>query len=77
VWLRWGGGVALAVVVVLPLAGYGSLLFFERLDRVIGRGRALGLFVLRRRAFLRLAAERRAIHSAIVALARELDPAAP
>ena len=77
VWLRWGGGVALAVVVVLPLAGYGSLLFFERLDRVIGRGRALGLLVLRRRAFLRLAAERRAIHGAIVALGRELDLAAP
>lgn len=73
VWLWLGMWTALAALLVLPVAGYGSLLFFERLDRVAGRVRALGLYVLRRRAFLRLVAERRAIRAAIVALGRELE----
>src|SRR2546428_2521576 len=40
---------------------FRSLVFFERLDRVIGAARALGLFLFRRRAFLRMLAERKAI----------------
>jgi len=77
VWLRLGPWAALAALLILPVAGYGSLLFFERLDRVAGRARALGFYVRRRRAFLRLVAERRAIRDAIMALGGELDVAVP
>ena len=69
----WRGvGAAAAALVVVPFAGYGSLLFFERLDRLVGRVRALGLVLFRRWAFLRLVAERRAIRQDLLALAREL-----
>ena len=69
---RWGlerGALALAAA---PLTGYATLVFFERLDRVIGAARALGLFVLRRWAFLRLLAERKGIREDILALGRDL-----
>lgn len=69
---RWGlerGALALAAA---PLTGYATLVFFERLDRVIGAARALGLFVVRRWAFLRLLAERKGIREDILALGRDL-----
>jgi hypothetical protein len=49
------------------------LLVFERIDRLFGAARALALFTLRRRAFLRLAVERRGIREEIVELGRALD----
>src|SRR5439155_1224675 len=60
VWLWLGMNATLPAAIVLPLTGYAALIFFERLDRVVGGARALGLFVFRRRAFLRLLEEQRA-----------------
>ncbi|HEU5261324.1 MAG TPA: 1-acyl-sn-glycerol-3-phosphate acyltransferase [Gemmatimonadales bacterium] len=69
-----GSGAVLLTVAVLPLTAYAALLFFERLDRVIGGARALALFTVRRRAFLRLLAERKAIREDILQVARSLFP---
>jgi len=75
IW-RWQGlAAALLALALLPLTGYAALGFFERLDRVVGGARALGLFVFRRRAFLRLLAERKAIREDILALGREIGAA--
>jgi len=57
---------------VAPLTAYAALVFFERLDRIIGGARALSLFVFRRWAFLRLLAERHGIRDEILALGREI-----
>src|SRR2546428_8065015 len=73
VWLWRGPWAAALVAPALPLTGYVALQFAERLDRVIGATRALSIFLLRRRAFLRLTAERRAIREEILALGREVD----
>ncbi len=72
VWAWRGWWVAAVATVLLPFAGYGSLVFFERLDRLVGRARAVGLFLFKRWAFLRLVVERRAIREEILGLAREL-----
>jgi 1-acyl-sn-glycerol-3-phosphate acyltransferase len=72
-WVWLGPKAGLAVLVMLPLAGMGSLWFFERLDRLVGRARALRLLLFRRRAFLRLTAERRAIRDQIVELGATLE----
>jgi len=71
-WVWLGLKPGLAVLVMLPLAGMGSLWFFARLDRLVGRARALKLLLFRRRAFLRLTAERRAIRDQIVELGATL-----
>ena len=65
-----GGVVTLALA---PLLAYAALVFFERLDRIIGATRALGLFTFRRWAFLRLLAERHAIREEIIALGRSVE----
>ncbi len=75
-WLWRGMAWGLVSLGAAPLTGYAALVFFERLDRVVGAARALGLFAFRRWAFLRLAAERRAIRQEIVALGREVEGAA-
>jgi glycerol-3-phosphate O-acyltransferase / dihydroxyacetone phosphate acyltransferase len=67
-----GGVVTLAVA---PLLAYAALVFFERLDRIIGATRALGLFTFRRWAFLRLLAERKRIQEDILALGRDIGAA--
>jgi glycerol-3-phosphate O-acyltransferase / dihydroxyacetone phosphate acyltransferase len=72
VGVRWGLERGALALVAAPLTGYAALMFFERLDRVIGAARALGLFVLRRWAFLRLLAERKGIREDILALGRDL-----
>jgi len=64
-------------VVSLPLAAYAGLVFLERLDRLIGGARALGLFLFKRWAFLRLLAERKAIQEDILALGREIEGVSP
>jgi len=73
VWLWRGPWAAALVAPALPLTGYVALHFAERLDRVMGATRALAIFLLRRRAFLRLTAERRAIREEILELGREVD----
>ena len=71
---RWRGmEVGVLALAVAPLAAYAALVFFERLDRIIGGARALGLFLFRRWAFLRLLAERHAIREEIVALGRAVE----
>ena len=75
VWLWQGMDATVTAAIALPLTGYAALIFFERLDRVIGEARALGLFAFRRRAFLRLLAEQRAIRDEILALGREIEAA--
>jgi hypothetical protein len=71
-WLWWGVDAGVVALVVVPLAGYAALLWFERLDRIIGGARALSLFAFRRWAFLRLLAERNGIRDEILALGREI-----
>jgi len=74
IWLWRGGGpwAALFVAPVLPLTGYVALHFAERFDRLVGATRALAILVFRRRAFLRLTAERHRIREEILALGREV-----
>jgi len=75
---RWRGvEAALWTVVSLPLAAYAALAFVERLDRLIGGARALGLFLFKRWAFLRLLAERKSIREDILALGREIEDVSP
>jgi glycerol-3-phosphate O-acyltransferase/dihydroxyacetone phosphate acyltransferase len=66
----WMAGVVSAVL--LPLAGYVALRFFEQLDDVIGRTRALTWRVARRAAFARLMRTRHELRDEIVALAEEM-----
>lgn len=62
---------ALISLVVVPVCGYVAILFFEELDRSLGGLRALAFFLIRRRFFVRLLAERKAIRNEIIALGRE------
>ena len=68
-WLNWEW--ALLALLVLPLLGYLAVRFFEELDTSIGGLRALAFFLMRRRFFVRLLAERKAIHREILALGEE------
>lgn len=69
---RFGGwALALIAVVVIPASGYLAILFFEGLDRFMGGVRAMAFFLIRRRFFVRLLAERKAIRSEILALGEE------
>ncbi len=67
------GGWTLALIasVLVPLAGYLAIRFFEGLDEFLGGLRALAFFLMRRRFFVRLLAERNAIRSEILALGEE------
>ena len=62
---------SLAVAAVLPLAGYLAIRFFEGFDSFLGGMRALVFFLMRRRFFVRLLAERKAIRNEILALGEE------
>ncbi|MDX6574175.1 MAG: glycerol-3-phosphate O-acyltransferase / dihydroxyacetone phosphate acyltransferase [Blastocatellia bacterium] len=68
----WMSGVAL--MILTPLCGYVAVRFFEEIDRFFGSFVALALFVTRRRSFVRLLAERTAIHREILALGSEAEP---
>ncbi|MDX6557424.1 MAG: glycerol-3-phosphate O-acyltransferase / dihydroxyacetone phosphate acyltransferase [Blastocatellia bacterium] len=68
----WMSGVAL--IILTPLCGYVAVRFFEEIDRFFGSFVALALFVTRRRSFVRLLAERTAIHREILALGSEAEP---
>jgi 1-acyl-sn-glycerol-3-phosphate acyltransferase len=68
----WAGGLAALVsVIAVALCGYGAVRFFEELDRFYGSFAALALFVLKRRFFVRLLAERAAIRQEIIALGED------
>jgi len=62
---------ALATLLLMPLLGYLAVRFFEEFDKSIGGLRALAFFLMRRRFFVRLLAERKAIHREILALGEE------
>jgi len=66
-----GWTLALAALTLIPAAGYLAILFFEGFDRFMGGVRALAFFLVRRRFFVRLLAERKAIRSEILALGRD------
>jgi glycerol-3-phosphate O-acyltransferase/dihydroxyacetone phosphate acyltransferase len=66
-----GWTLALLAVLLIPAAGYVAILFFEGFDKFLGGVRALAFFLVRRRFFVRLLAERKAIRSEILALGRE------
>jgi glycerol-3-phosphate O-acyltransferase/dihydroxyacetone phosphate acyltransferase len=70
----WRFGVAYGIVtaLLLPLLGYIALRFFEQLDDVIGRTRALTWRIARRSAFERLMRTRGELRDEIVALAAEM-----
>lgn len=70
----WRFGLAYGVLtaLVLPLLGYVALRFFEQLDDVIGRTRALTWRIARRSAFERLMRTRGELRDEIVALAEEM-----
>jgi glycerol-3-phosphate O-acyltransferase/dihydroxyacetone phosphate acyltransferase len=62
---------SLIAIVVLPMAGYIAIRFSEGLDEFLGSLRALVFFLMRRRFFVRLLAERKAIRNEILALGEE------
>ncbi|HET6863331.1 MAG TPA: lysophospholipid acyltransferase family protein [Pyrinomonadaceae bacterium] len=70
----WVG--ALAALIVIPFCGYVAIIFFEELDRSLGGLRALTFFLFRRRFFVRLLAERKAIRNEILSLGKESPLAA-
>jgi hypothetical protein len=73
-WM-FNGWLAVAIsLLALPLCGYAAVRFFEEIDRFYGSFAALALFVLRRRRFVRLLAERAAIKREIVALGKRASP---
>jgi 1-acyl-sn-glycerol-3-phosphate acyltransferase len=66
-----GWKLALIATALIPLAGYLAIRFFEEFDKFLGGLRALAFFLVRRRFFVRLLAERKAIRSEILALGEE------
>ncbi len=66
-----GWWLAIIVATMIPLAGYLAIRFFEEFDKFWGGLRALAFFLVRRRFFVRLLAERKAIRSEILALGEE------
>jgi glycerol-3-phosphate O-acyltransferase / dihydroxyacetone phosphate acyltransferase len=73
-WRLAGWRTGLAAMVITPVCGYVAVRFFEEIDRFFGSFVALRLFVTRRRSFVRLLAERAAIHREIMALGAEAEP---
>jgi len=70
-WRLIGWEVALAAAVVVPVSGFVAIKFFEAIDNFMGGLRALVFFLMRRRFFVRLLAERKAIRNEILALGKE------
>lgn len=66
-----GWTLAIIGVLLIPAAGYLAILFFEGFDRFLGGLQALAFFLVRRRFFVRLLAERKAIRNEILALGKE------
>jgi glycerol-3-phosphate O-acyltransferase/dihydroxyacetone phosphate acyltransferase len=71
VYTAFGWMFAVLALITIPLAGYIAIVFFEELDRSIAGVRVLAYFLVRRRFFVRLLAERKAIRNEIIALGKE------
>jgi 1-acyl-sn-glycerol-3-phosphate acyltransferase len=67
---------AVLMLLVIPFCGYVAIVFFEELDKSIAGLRVLMFFLVRRRFFVRLLAERNAIRNEIIALGKEIPTAA-
>jgi glycerol-3-phosphate O-acyltransferase / dihydroxyacetone phosphate acyltransferase len=74
-YVFFGWLVALPALVVIPFCGYAAIIFYEELDKSIAGIRVLTFFLVERRFFVRLLAERNAIRDEIIALGKE-TPAA-
>ena len=70
-YLLFGWWAAVGALLVIPVCGYLAIIFFEELDKSIAGIRVLMFFLVRRRFFVRLLAERKAIRNEIVSLGRE------
>lgn len=66
-----GWWAAVVALLVIPVCGYVAIIFFEELDKSIAGIRVLTFFLVRRRFFVRLLAERKAIRNEIVSLGKE------
>ena len=66
---------AALTLAVVPVCGYLAIVFFEELDKSIAGLRVLMFFLVRRRFFVRLLAERNAIRNEILALGKEIPTA--
>lgn len=66
---------AVVVLAVVPFCGYLAIVFYQELDKSIAGLRVLMFFLVRRRFFVRLLAERNAIRNEIVALGKEIPTA--
>jgi glycerol-3-phosphate O-acyltransferase/dihydroxyacetone phosphate acyltransferase len=71
VYTAFGWMPAVLALVAIPISGYIAMVFFEELDRSIAGVRVLTYFLVRRRFFVRLLAERKAIRNEIIALGKE------
>lgn len=71
VYRVFGWVAAVTALVVIPLCGYVAVAFFEQLDRSIAGLRVLLYFLVKRRFFVRLLAERKAIKNEIISLGKE------
>jgi hypothetical protein len=71
IYFAFGWIAALAALVVIPFCGYLAIVFFEELDKSVAGVRVLTFFLVRRRFFVRLLAERKAIRNEIIALGKE------
>jgi len=75
---KLGGWLLAALAILLiPALGYLAIRFFEAFDKFLGGLRALAFFLVRRRFFVRLLAERKAIRSEILALGKETANLSP
>ena len=71
VYTSFGWIPALLALVLIPFCGYVAIVFFEELDKSVAGVRVLTFFLVRRRFFVRLLAERKAIREEIIALGKE------
>ena len=69
VYLGWI--VAVLALVLIPFCGYVAMVFYQELDKSVAGTRVLMFFLVRRRFFVRLLAERNAIRDEIIALGKE------
>ena len=70
-YVYFGWIAAVLTLVVIPFSGYVAIVFFEELDKSVAGVRVLTFFLVRRRFFVRLLAERKAIRNEIIALGKE------
>jgi hypothetical protein len=70
-YMAFGWVVAVVTLVVVPICGYVAIVFFEQLDRSIAGVRVLTFFLVKRRFFVKLLAERKAIRNEIISLGKE------